>query len=219
MSYVYAGSDVNATSVTLPSDGDPKDAASVDVPFEAIWDRLTHLNAPEISGSPYPFPATGISLTRMQRAPLIVDRSEFAQIAFLDAWIALGATQVQAVQVLHLPLQCEWTDLSFFVMAGSGHGGLPGPGERPAVSLYEYDPATQTATLIAGPVEDPTTGISIAAYELPHAIPLTFSGVFPDPINKKYFATLTTEGGANAEVGFRIDGCQTSCTIFVQDPE
>ncbi len=218
MPHVYAGSDVNATSVTLPDDGDDKNAASVNVPFEAIWDRLTHLNLPEITGSPYPFPAGGISLTRMQRMPVILTASEWSQIPFLDVWLAVGATPVQLVQPLLLPLQSELTDLLFYVSAGSGHGGLPGPGDRPTVNVYEYDPATQTATLMAGPVEDPKTSVSIASYEAPHVIPVSLSW-FPDPINMKYFATLTTEGGVNAEVGFRFDACQTVSTIFVQDPE
>ncbi len=220
MSYVYAGSDVNATSVTLPSDGDPKDAASVDVPFEAIWDRLTHLNAPEQSGTPYPFPAAGISLTRMQRHGAIPDlASNWFQIPFLDVWITTVDTPVQLVVPLHLGLQSRLDSLTLFVSAGSGHGALPVTGDRPSFSVYEYEPATQTSLLIAGPIYDLDPPGTIGDYEGPHAISTIFIDMFPDPINKKYFVTLTTEGGANAEVGYRFDGCQTSSTIYVQDPE
>lgn len=206
-------------TVDLPDDGDLEDASSVNVSNEAELDAIANLELPQTSGTPYPFPDTGVSLTRMQRGGAICDRTEWSQIPFLDVWIAIGATPVQLVEPLLLPLRSEFTDLLFYVSAGAGHGGLPGPGDRPTVNIYEYEPSTQTATLLAGPVEDPTTSISIAAYEAPHAIPVSMSGIFPDPINKKYFATLTTEGGVNAEVGFRYDAVQTSCTIVVQDPE
>jgi hypothetical protein len=207
------------TTVDLPDDGDLEDASSVNVAFEASLDAIANLELPSKTGTPYPFPATGVSLTRMQRQPAIVDRSEWFQIPFLDVWIAIPATPVQLVVPILFPLQCEVTDVIFYVSAGGGHSSLPGPGDRPTLILYEYDPVTQTSTPLTVSVEDPQSGTTIAAYEAPHAFPLSLSGVFPDPISKKYFATLTTEGGPNAQTGYRFDACQTSVTIVVQDPE
>ncbi len=209
MSSVYTPTAVvPPTSYTIPSDGDPKTAASVNVPFQSIMDGVRYLNEGKRPSAVH----SKWTHVHWQSADANWD------FGFGTQW---GPKQlITATQIggeLDLPDGCTLTSVTVYIdpANGGGHGGgLP---TLPGYSVFKLDPTSGIHTQI-GTAKTDTSG-SVPVYEALHFITPALTGL-SEVINKevnRYYIIFTGEGGGNFQAGLRIVGVQVGFTTTKQD--
>lgn len=188
--------------ITLPSDADTRDAASVNVAFEGLADRTEYL-ATQMTG----------------RIPADVVAAHAIQFTFdlgAGGWYQDAVTPTSGIIYFQVRPPVGTTIIQYYVMVdgdggGVNHGGLM-PATKPAISLVSIETAAAggTAPVVEdGPHTDAAS--STAVYEAIHAID---SGAIDIDVSssKLYFIKVTGEFSTNAQDGaLQIRGAFVLC--------
>ncbi len=212
MSTVYTPTPTLITSITIPADGDPKNAASVNVPFEALADGLVLVQAPAADAAE-DYPLALRTIRRVQNGPIYP--SHLAGVTTPDWFIgtdgvaqALGVVGGNSfVQILNIPDGATHIAVEVWILGAAGHGGVrPGtPGGSPTNGMptavfFKRHITTDVLTTIE--INADTVGTSIL-YEQPHAIGTSFLPEVIDNSLYQYFVYVTGEYNGSAVAGLR----------------
>ncbi len=205
----------NPATITLPSDGDPKGAASVNTPFEGLADKVAHANWPETNSAKM-YPLATRSVTRMcMGAPMVDDFTKWlGSSPFLNC---LVVTKQDIYFPVQLPDGATWVQAFAYFQGATGHAAFPAgkPATMPVMRACRFDPATGTIGVIAS-VTDPSA--SVAVYEAIHALTIVGMAEVVTAATKNYFIKVETEGGLLGLAGDQIYGVQVVYSVSEQDP-
>lgn len=194
MAHVLVPVDAYAANVTVPDDGDAKSAASVEVPFQALTDRVHHARTRlvESVGGVLPIPLVasaniGARFTAWYSAGIPLTPWWQSSVADAGNLVIPIANRI-GCQMTQIELRCTG-----LLTAGAHAGNV---GTMPAISLYSVDSAAGGASALVATQIDPTT-VAGGTYEVMHSITLaglasTFNAT------TTFFLTITGEAGANA---------------------
>jgi hypothetical protein len=198
MSHGLTDTDSYDTPVTVPDPGDPRNAASVVVPFTALANRTAYFKRL------VPGASDGAAMM-----PMPAGRQDTI-VGGTWSWISGGTapglwvqTDISAATPLDfemvLPDQITVTSVVAFIcgtaaLGVGAHAGLPAT--KPTLKFLEVDPGT-AATTFSASVTDPSG--TQAAYDAQHTIVLTTSR-FVSSQFRRYLVRLTGEAGANAAI-------------------
>jgi hypothetical protein len=217
MSTTYDGDNtLFPTSLTIPSDGDPKAVSSVNPAIEGLADRTAYLGRISrdkfgtvgriAKGTPSPFPHSSTNLPTFvpYKGGENYGGTQMFQL-FVDAGVA-GFTQV-----LDMPHGCTLQTAYVSFRGASGHGGVP---DNPFLAIVKK----QKISSLEGLPSTIATGVadasSVGVYEAFQQIPIVCNEVI-DNSQYIYFLWARGEFGSNAIVGARYHG--TALILSVND--
>lgn len=194
-------------SVSVPSNGDARNSASVDAPFQEVTDRTRylydHVNALEAA-------VVGVETAKTIALPLgqpivnlnarwALDGSGYwTQVSVADAGLLVFTFNMPAIVG-------RITEARLALKGAGGHGAMPGT--KPAFTLTKVNPETGNgSTTLIPATTDPTTLVS--AYEVTHVIPKFYTtGTGPQLDGTQTLAlAITGEKDANSLVGLQVYG-------------
>lgn len=201
-----------ATAYDLPDDGDNKPVSSVNPTLEGLADGVAHCNWPE-QDTTKKYPLASRDLGRMQRSA-----------RWQPNWLPTGSQFEQQTPptnqfidyILEVPDGSTLIGLLIGVKGGSGHGALPGPGNKIAFGLSRLDGETSTNVSLVSLQDDSSP--NVAAFEIFHLENVTVAGEVINNTRYLYTVQIVGEVGANAQPGGRIYGVQAIFTTTSQDP-
>ncbi len=202
MSTTYGGTNTYPALITLPSDGDTRDAASVNTGLEALADRTEYLRAqfPGLADSMFQIVPLNAPCVGLESAGWTSDGALGSH-----GWIqADTATAHRIGWTLPTPSAGKLYAVSvWFDGNGSGisHVGPGLPATLPIFYLYESDALTGTFAAIKTTTIAPA---NLAAYETRQRVDIipASSPVVDGNATKSYVLIISGETGADAR-----DGC------------
>ncbi len=205
MSSVYTSSYVEPpASYTIPSDGDPKTAASVNVALQALADSVhflkeggVHSGAQSYLRVLAPFQHSGTSAINTNGA------------------LVQNSTGGTAYYPFEIPEGQSLTFVRVRVDPAGGHTVF-GNINKPTFAVLEHNTATDITTIVGGAETVDPSG-SIGAYEPSHNIDKTgFSHVCNHSV-KRYCVRVTLESGTDFQAGLVIHSVTIGFTVVSQD--
>lgn len=207
MAHALTETDNYDAAVDVPDPGDPRNAASVEVPFQELTNRTAYFKrlVPGASDGEVMIPlASGM--------PDALTGGIWNWIAggvSISYWLQTdvsGATPISFE--IFLPDQVTITQVRAWVVGsitGVAHGALPAT--KPTLKLLEIDPGSGTVTFNASQTDG--SG-SVGVYDAAHTIVLTTSRFVASQF-RRYEIRFTGEGGAGAQasklalIGIQLD--------------
>lgn len=187
------------TSVVVPEDGDPRDAASVEVPFQALTNRALFLRnhtpgAAEFYELDVPLgPASDPTTFAFQNGPFGLSQSStstpfhFVQLALPYDLSGGWAAKIAEIKAYFLP--------------AGGHGGLPA--SQPEITLWRQ-PRTGSGSGVSVQAQQLAAG-SVGAYETAQTITMVLGGSGHTILNDHvYWVSFEGESGANSATGLLL---------------
>ncbi len=216
MSSVYTPNAANnPASITIPSDGDPKAAASVNVALEGLADKVSHANWPETNiAKQYPLANRSISRVCVG-APMVDDFTKWLGTSpFLNC---LVATKQDLYFPVQLPNGSTWVEAHAIFLGAAGHAAFPGgaPATMPVMRAVRFNPLTATIGVIASHTD---ASASAAVFQAIHALSIVGMAEVVDTTTYNYFIKIETEGGAGGIAGDQVYGAQVVYSVSEQDP-
>lgn len=208
MSSPYAGNPaLFPATYLIPSDGDPRNAVSVNVAFEALGDRTAYLQALNS-------PAT---LTRqMRHAEYLSDWTRICDSAAVSGWQCTHLADAAGVKVIFFPVEVPQgstiIQVQVTVSPGGPHPALPAG--MPRWEMYSETPSG-TAVLADSLTDGSAT---VGAYEANHTIIKTVSIGTVDNQTSRYLLKFYGEAGANSRTSLRVTGVRVVYNILKLDP-
>lgn len=226
MPTTYSGDPTSyPTAITIPSDGDPKPAASILVAVEGIADRTANLAAPRFDATKTYGLASRTIKRKRSAFPVFVSPSDFA-ILVGTGYAGLVGTNVATLAYCFYPIDvpngATILNVSLWVRAApfGTYAAFPGvePGTYPKIQLMQTNVETGTQTSLAASFDTLFSPHTVAGYQASHAI--VISGTFGpiDTTTTKLSLLFSSEFGANAQAGMVLYGVETSYTVAEQDP-
>lgn len=180
--------------VTVPDPGDPRTAASVVTPIQALLNTIYWLynHIPPIAGSGLHVPITGavndaiVNVNGWTFSGALWEQSDISIAPVL--WVDIPVPRGYVLNQVHARVKGN----GFGVGA---HSSLPAT--KPTLTVYEMDPTNNNSILqTGGPVTDASA--SVGAYDAAHSIDITgLTWTIASDI-RKYMVKLTGEAGANS---------------------
>lgn len=194
-------------TITVPSDGDTANAASISaagVGFQPLANRTGFINtrinvlqSTVVCPVEYSYNGDAVSVNRFEKQ------------AARDTITQTDITSAGIVVIPLPPLRAGTiTGWSVTISPTPGHGGLPGT--MPQVSLLKRERTATTSTSAVGATTvDPSA--SVGAYDSVHAITLGSLSEAVDP-GFAYFLTFEGEAGVNSQTGLIVMAASVSVT-------
>jgi hypothetical protein len=217
MSHTYDGNDTNfPASLTLPDDGDPRDAASVNTPIEGLADRTATL------GRYVRVTDAGASDRPVVGMPLFSSEFDYNPS---DGSLTQNGGGGTISWPLEVPDGCTLDAVEVFWAPAAGHaaggGGILHPSvERPHLIVWRKDPADFGGVAIGSDLQDPNFA-SPAVYETPHGFRNPASGSLAEVVNRElnhYVAYFFGEAGTGFIAGGVVWGLRVTFTPTTIDP-
>lgn len=203
------------TGYTIPSDGDAKSAASVNVPLQALMDGVAYINGDK-------HPSIAIDYAQPMRINFVS-----AQFSVNSASIIQQATTGGQLSLeLAIPQDATIQSVTLRVKGATGHGATLTGVTVPTATVKRLNLSNATTTTIAGPTNDPST--TNTAYEVIHDIIVNCSNELVSrgqPHNpaasgtqSRYFVEMTGEAGGSFIAGLLLYGVTVQFTMITRDP-
>lgn len=211
----YVPTRVGITSITLPADGEDVDAASVNVPLEAVADgvyTITPTPTCEVDPDSVRFwsgllsasPAFASLGTLSIMGSTDIENSHTQ----LGAFVTKTVSTMADARVFYIPLpdlgrynSYTLVSAALRVKGKAGHAGVPGM--PPRIALVRFGASATTGLLAAGWTVDAPA--DAAAYETEHAITQTTDqNRVIDTSQYRYALLLQNEGSTNATNGLEV---------------
>jgi hypothetical protein len=199
MSSVYNGDDERLVAgVTIPSDGDAPDAASVNTAFEALTDAVRYAESRTLT---WQMANDAFIWTRLPKISLVTPMTN-------AGWAAEEST----IQVGWYETTADPTSLSFeilpphamaalrgvyVVLAGAGHAGAVGhvnlPGTMPTIAVWQNLGGFPAAVAIT---DDGSP--DVATYDAAHIVYVATPALAANTFGTRLVLRITGETGANS---------------------
>lgn len=215
MSDLYGGISNYPILLTMPTDGDPDEAATFRPALEGLADRTTYLEELRHSHT-LPFskwlPGT-VCLDATGAGFWASSPSSFPTSPWTQYDPSAGTSDL-VFDVDQLPDGCKLLRVDVYLDPAT-HTSVPA--SKPAAVLVEIDPTARTVTNL-GSATSPAT---LAAYNAAHqlSIVMTSPGYTLNKASKMYRLVLTGESGANSLLGLQVWGVSAVFTITNLDPK
>lgn len=218
MSHSYSGTNTYPASTTLPDDGDPQTAASVNVFAADTLDRTTYLktrvdtlllpstNATEL------YPLATRSVTRVIKGHPLWEPANWGFDLPAGRLTDIVGDGVSLVYPIEVPHGAMITALSVSIKPVNSHVALPAT--RPTIVFSTFDLATGTVTTVAT-VADPTA--PFGSYNLVHGFGVSGLTTLVNNQLKLYRLEFTSESGANSITGLQIFGANVTFDVAQVD--
>jgi len=223
MAHALTESSTFTASVTVPDDGDVRNAASVETAFQALANRTKWLTDQRTSDNATLATGLGImnaaidaiealtpgiatSLTRAVSIPgaaIVNTNTRWALNASGD-WEQTGILSSGTLELplADFPKSGRISGISYRVAPGTGRGGLPGG--MPVYKLLQYDAFTDTTTIISSVTD---SSASVGAYEAAHTQAVT--GLTHNiSATSTYSLLIEGEWSTNAQIGLVFRGAR-----------
>jgi hypothetical protein len=216
VSHTYTGDPTNnPTSITLPDDNDLRSAASVNVPFEALADKVAYIQEHNID-------SVAIDYAQPLRPILLSAEFQIDGAALVEQLTTGG----QAILELELPQDAVLDTLKVHLKGATGHDPTLTGLTKPSATVSRLNLLNATSTIIAGPTDDPST--TDTAYQAIHTLTvdcgdeLISRGQPHNPTalgtKSRYYVVISGEAGADFNAGLRIYGVSCQFTMSTNDP-
>ena len=201
MSTTYGGTATYPALITLPSDGDTRDAASVNTGLEALADRTEYLRAsfPGLADSMFQLVPLNAPCVGLESAAWTSDGN-----MAVHGWVQSDTSAAYRIAwTLPTPSKGKLYAVSlWFDGNGSGlsHAGPGLPATLPIFYLFESDALAGTFTAIKTTTIAPA---NLAAYETLQRVDIipASSPTFDGNATKSYVLAVSGETGAGAQDG------------------
>lgn len=193
MSAEYAGDPNNyPVKITIPEDGDYKDAASVSVALEGLADRTANL-ADHLLG------VVADDVITLPLVPLATASFTWDTPDMQWRQSSVASAGVLVFELI-LPKRGTLTAVQAVVIGDTGHAALPAT--MPKITLYRKDTGSPAAATVLDTETDASA--NVGAYEVAHPITIVTSEVFDHESGNRYYVTFEGEAGANSAINLRL---------------
>jgi hypothetical protein len=192
MSHALTPVDAFTSPVTVPDDGDPKSAASVELPFQALADRVEFLRNRSWEA------VAGRRIVTL--APFVASAGWSFNDSSVGPRYGLLQTDVASARRLFFSLpniNARLVALRAYVHGNGStigaHGALPAT--LPVLRLRTFDVDTDTLTSVASATDAPA---NVAAYETSHSFGITGQNLLLSTPRLNTYLQFEGETGANS---------------------
>jgi hypothetical protein len=202
---------------TIPSDGDARDASSVNVAFEGLADDISRLAKGGMTSATvtrsfahFEYTAGAINAWIRYRSTVSTYTSHWSQSSTTED---TGAGDTILWGVLDLPHGARLAAVFLSVASDGTHAALPET--MPSFTLYQQHLSSGVVTILGTATDSSAT---VAAYEAPHQIGLSVSpNHVVDRETSTYLIAVSGEYGTNSDLHLHVFGGSVVLTSSSHD--
>jgi hypothetical protein len=198
--------DTYTATVTVPDDGDTRNASSVVAGFQDIADRTKNLDRRSMMGETELVVPGGLFVPHDVSVTTDYVRSSSGVAG--HHWLQNSTTASLLLAPLPHLRSGTITAITLYLEGSVGHGGLP-------ATMPEFYLISAPLTDGSAPVTEVTAQVdasgSVGAYEVPHTIDATGLSVTIDPLNS-YWVSMLGEASTNSQTGLAFYNLRLTIT-------